>query len=197
METIALFPLSSVLLPGGRLALQIFEPRYLDLVSRCLKHESGFGVIWLREGEEVYQAESQVDPRLAHIGCYAKIVDWDSLPNGLLGITIEGTATFRLISSHQRQDHLHMADVEWLEQDPYIALSGQMVEMQGLLQQLLEHPHVARMKLNPEIGDVGALAFLLIQLLPLAEPIKFQLLTITDPLRRLQELMDILDQMAS
>lgn len=202
METIPLFPLSTVLLPHGRMALQIFEPRYLDLVSRCLKHDdgsalaSGFGVVWLREGAEVYQSDDQDGPRLAQIGTYAKIVDWDSLSNGLLGITIEGTQTFRMVSSYQRQDYLHMAEVEWLEEDPLIALPEQSVEMKGLLLQLLEHPHVLRMKLSTEVNDVGTLAYLLIQLLPIAESVKFQLLTVRDPLLRLQELMDILDQIA-
>ena len=196
METIALFPLSTVLVPHGRLTLQIFEPRYLDLVSRCLKHDTGFGVVWLREGSEVYQSELAVDPRLAQLGCHAKIVDWDSLPNGLLGITIEGGQTFRMVSSYQQPDHLHMAEVEWLEEDPLIALPDQTVEMKGLLQQLMEHPHVARMKLDPEVKDVGRLAFLLIQLLPIAEAVKFNLLTITDPLLRLQTLTDILDEIS-
>ncbi|WP_101757630.1 LON peptidase substrate-binding domain-containing protein [Oceanicoccus sp. KOV_DT_Chl] len=94
MATIPLFPLGSVLFPQGRMSLQIFEPRYLDLVSRCLKDDSGFGVVWLRQGREVHKPEQAVDPRFAQVGCYATIVDWDSLPNGLLGITIEGNKNF-------------------------------------------------------------------------------------------------------
>ena len=205
METIPLFPLSTVLVPHGRLALQIFEPRYVDLVSRCLKENTGFGVIWLREGSEVYRPESEYEPRLSQLGTYAHIVDWDSLPNGLLGITIEGLKKFRLLSSQQRADHLHMAEVEWIDEEPYIPLlkhseaehseAGYSGEMHALLLQLLEHPHIERMKINPVVEDVARLGCLLTQLLPIAESVKFELLMEVDPMSRIHRLIDILDQL--
>ncbi|MFA7553737.1 MAG: LON peptidase substrate-binding domain-containing protein [Spongiibacteraceae bacterium] len=194
METIPLFPLSAVLFPQGRMALQIFEPRYTDLVSQCLKNDTGFGVVWLREGSETFKLNTEVDPRLAQIGTYAKIVDWDSLANGLLGVTIEGSKKFRLLSSYQKENHQYMADVEWLEPEPRIPLPEQSKELQGMLLQLLEHPHIARLKLHPEVDDVASLGGLLAQLLPLAENIKFELLTVADPLLRLQHLTELLDQ---
>ncbi len=194
IETIALFPLSTVLLPHGRIPLQVFEPRYLDLVGRSLKHDSGFGVVWLREGSEVFHSDPAFDARLAQIGTYAKIVDWDSLPNGLLGITIEGTQKFRLISSCQQKDHLHMAEIEWIEPEAFIPLPEQTEEMQGLLSQLLQHPHVLRMKLDPQVNDIATLGCLLVQLLPIPESTKFDLLAITDPQLRLQQVIELLDQ---
>lgn len=199
MDTIPLFPLRTVLLPLGRLSLQIFEPRYLDLVSRCLKqeHNGGFGVVWLREGSEVYDQDVDADTRLAQIGTFARIADWDKLPNRLLGITIEGTDKFRLVSSYQQPDHLHMADVEWVEDEPFISLPEQSEELKVLLAQLLEHPHIHRLKLNPVVEDVSSLGYILTQLLPIPEPIKFQLLVQTDPMARLQILMDLLDDIGS
>jgi Lon protease-like protein len=194
METIPLFPLTTVLLPHGRMPLQIFEPRYLDLVSRCLKHNTGFGVVWLRQGSEVYRPDRQVDSRLAQIGTYARIVDWDSLANGLLGITIEGSRKFRLISSRQQSDHLHMAEVEWIEPEPCLVLPEHDREMADLLVQLLAHPHVLRLKFEPQQNDVSILGCLLTQLLPIAESIKFELLALTDPELRLQQLVEVLDQ---
>ncbi|MBL4827474.1 MAG: LON peptidase substrate-binding domain-containing protein [Spongiibacteraceae bacterium] len=102
--TIPLFPLSAVLLPHGRMPLQIFEPRYLDLVSECLKTDTGFGVVWLSQGSEVLTKPTQnsVNGTYANIGTYAKIVDWDKLSNGLLGITVEGEKKFRLLSSQKK-----------------------------------------------------------------------------------------------
>ena len=115
METIALFPLSSVLMPGARLPLQIFEPRYLDLVSDCMKQDKGFGVILLRAGSELLSKDSErSDARLAALGTYARIVDWDRLPDGKLGITIEGEKKFRLLSSSVEANLLHRGEVEWL-----------------------------------------------------------------------------------
>lgn len=198
METIPLFPLNAVLLPHGRMPLQIFEPRYLDLISRCLKQEedSGFGVVWLREGKEVYRTAEEGDNRLAQVGTFARIVDWDSLANGLLGITIEGGDKFRLVSSHQRADHLYIADVEWIAPEPAIALPEHSEELTVLLTQLLQHPHIERLKLNPTVNDVSTLGNLLAQLLPISEAIKFKLLTQSDPLLRLHTLMNLLDEIS-
>jgi Lon protease-like protein len=194
METIPLFPLTTVLFPGGKMPLQIFEPRYLDLISSSLKNESGFGVVWLREGSELHQPESAGDPRLAQVGTFARIVDWDSLPNGLLGVTIQGAEKFRLISSHQRDDKLHTAEVEWVEPEPLIPLPDYSDEMESLLAQLLDHPHIARLKLSPQVEDIATMSHLLSQLLPIDEKTKFELLSLTDPLLRMEQLMDLLDE---
>ena len=194
METIPLFPLSTVLFPGGKMSLQIFEPRYLDLIGSCLKNDAGFGVVWLRQGSEMYRSGPDSDHRLAQIGTYARIVDWDSLPNGLLGVTIEGSEKYRLISSQQRNDKLHMAEVEWIEPECIISLPEYTDEMETLLAQLLDHPHIARLKLSPVIEDVAAMSHLLSQLLPIDEKIKFELLSINDPLQRMEQLMDLLDE---
>jgi Lon protease-like protein len=174
--------------------LQIFEPRYLDLVSDCLKNDQGFGVVWLREGREVYKADAEVNPRLAQIGTYARVVDWDSLSNGLLGITIEGSRKFRLVSSFQQANHLHMAEVEWLESEPVIELTPQAIDMKVLLAQLLEHPHVERLKLSGEVNDVASLGYLLAQFLPIEEAKKFDLLASNDPVSRLELLAKLLEE---
>ena len=196
METIPLFPLSTVLLPAGRLPLQIFEPRYLDLVSRCMKHDTGFGVVLLREGSEVAIQNEDSHHHFAPVGCYAKIVDWDELPNGLLGITIEGQQKFRLLGSQQREDKLHVADIEWLDPDPFIPIPEGSGELRQLLHTLVSHPHVARLNLDPDVEDVGSLSCILTQLLPIDEGIKFGLLSEADPLNRLDQLMVMLDEMS-
>ncbi len=198
METIPLFPLGTVLLPHGRTRLQVFEPRYLDLVGRCLKHEQpgGFGVVWLRQGSEVHREQAEADNRLAQIGTFARIVDWEQLPNGMLGITIEGDAKFRLVSSYQQPDHLHMAEVEWIDPEPRIPLPEDCDELKALMAQLLEHPHIQRMQLNPEVEDVSTLGFLLTQLLPMPESVKFQLLSLADPMQRLEGITELLDEIS-
>ena len=90
MTEVPLFPLSAVLFPYGRMPLQIFEQRYLDLVRECRRNDSGFGVVWIKSGGEVAHPEATA-PTLAEYGCYARIVDWDQLDSGLLGITVEGS----------------------------------------------------------------------------------------------------------
>lgn len=196
IETIELFPLSTVLLPGGRLSLQIFEPRYIDLVSRSMKHQTGFGLLWLRAGSEVIRPESSDDSQFARIGTYARIVAWDSLPNGLLGITIEGEKRFQLLSSSQRTDHLHIGEVQWLAPEPPLPLPAGCEELQAMLMHLLDHPHLQRLQINPIIDDVARLVNLLVQFLPLPEAEKFILLSVDDPLQRLASLEALLDQLS-
>ena len=87
-----------------------------------------------------------------------------------------------------------MADIEWVEPEPIISLPEYSDEMEGLLKQLLDHPHIARLKLSPVIEDIAAMSCLLAQLLPIDEKIKFELLSISDPELRMVQLMDLLDE---
>lgn len=201
METIPLFPLSSVLLPGARMPLQIVEPRYLDLVSHCMKYDGGFGVVLLREeGTGVqyqeFEAHLSQDVRLSELGTYARIVNWDALSNGNLGITIQGERKFRLLESKVEANQLHRGEVEWLAPEPYEPLPEGALELKGLLRQLTEHPHVAALQINPDIEDTATLGCVLTQLLPINEVIKFQLLAMDEPLLRLEHIMKLLDDMS-
>ena len=86
---VPLFPLNTVLFPGGPLPLRIFETRYLDMVSRCMKDDLPFGVLLIREGAEVGPAAT------CDVGTLARIVDWYQGSDGLLGVTAIGTERFR------------------------------------------------------------------------------------------------------
>ena len=77
MTELPLFPLGAVLLPHGRMALRIFEPRYVSLVSDSLKRNAPFGVIWIREGRDIVVPGGETMPKLAPIGTTATIVDWN------------------------------------------------------------------------------------------------------------------------
>ena len=89
MKKIPLFPLPLVLFPGGRLPLQIFEVRYLDMVKSCMRENSGFGVVMLETGGEVFDGQNALND-ISTQGTYSVIVDFDQFPNGLLGIMTEG-----------------------------------------------------------------------------------------------------------
>ena len=190
METIPLFPLRAVLFPAGRMPLQIFEPRYLDLIKSCLKENKGFGVAWLRMGNEVID-ENHHSTKIADVGTYATIVDWYSKENGLLGVVIEGQKKFRIHRSYQQDNQLWMGEVEWIEPEPKIALPDHTAELKGLLQQLIEHPHISGLGICEQIDDVDTLSCVLSQLLPIDEAIKYSLLT-SDSLTRMEELMELL-----
>jgi Lon protease-like protein len=190
-----LFPLGTVLFPHGRLPLRVFEPRYVDLVRDCLKRDAGFGVVWIREGREVVSGGDTM-PRLAQIGTVARIVDWDGLPDGHLGVTIEGGTKFRLLASEQRANFLVVAEVELLPGEPELALPERAHHLPGLMLQLMQHPLIARLQLRPELEDGGRLANQLAQLLPIPEAEKFALLAEMDPRLRLDRLTLLLEQLS-
>jgi len=192
MSELPLFPLSGVLLPFGRIPLQIFEQRYLDLVRDCVKSNSAFGVVWIRQGSEVAQ-RGRASPDLGDYGTSARIVDWDQLPNGLLGITIEGAGRFDLYDTHTRANGLVVGEVELRESplpDPVQAPWQPLVDV---LRSLQTHPHVQRMNLQLDYYDAWQVAYTLIQLLPLEEHLKYELLgldSIADLMRELDVLLN-------
>jgi uncharacterized protein len=194
MKSLPLFPLGAVLLPGGRMPLRVFEPRYVDLVRDCLKQSSEFGVVWIREGREVVSAPESAMPKLAQLGTTARIVDWDSLPGGMLGVTIEGEQKFRLLSTTQQANFLVVGEVEPLAPEPEIALPERAADLVQLLQQLVLHPTIASLNLPLDTLDSGRLTHVVAQLLPIPEANKFSLLAELDPLQRLDRLLELLDR---
>jgi hypothetical protein len=176
---IPLFPLGSVLYPKGRMPLQIFEQRYLDLVRGCLKENTGFGVAWIAAGAEVAHPGAG-QPNLGEVGCYARIVDWDSLPNGLLGITIEGSERFRLQRARAEDNLLVMGEVEMLPVPEPEPMREEWDSMLEVLRSLEQHPHVIRLGINVDHGDAWQVGAALAQLLPVDERIKYHLLRLDD-----------------
>lgn len=192
MSELPLFPLSGVLLPFGRMPLQIFEQRYLDLVRDCMKADSGFGVVWIRQGSELAQ-RGRASPQLGDYGTNAKIVDWDQMPNGLLGITIEGGGRFDLYDTHTRANGLVVGEVELRDAPAADPVQASWQPLVDVLRSLQTHPHVQRMNLQLDYDDAWQVAYTLIQLLPLEEPLKYELLgldTIADLMRELDVLLN-------
>ncbi|MGB3270176.1 MAG: LON peptidase substrate-binding domain-containing protein [Rhodanobacter sp.] len=185
---IPLFPLSSVLFPGGRLHLRIFEPRYLDLVRECCRDGSPFGVCLILAGRET--GEPAVP---AAIGTLARISDFQRDEDGLLGIVAEGGARFRVSRSRVRADGLLRGNAERWPDEPAQEVPVEFALLQSILERLIETmaPHW-RHAPRSDYEDAGWLGFRLAELLPLDTGEQQRMLELTDPLRRLAELRDIL-----
>ena len=188
-----LFPLGAVLFPGARMALRVFEPRYVDLVRDSLKRQTAFGVVRIREGREVVQAGADPMPKLVPIGTFAQIVDWDAGENNMLNIIIEGGGKFRLLGTEQQPNFLIVGDIESLPDEAPLPMPARAQTLLPLMEQLLAHPVVARLHMQPQLDDGGLLANQLAQLLPISEQDKFTLLAETDPLIRLDRLLQSLE----
>lgn len=192
-ELIPLFPLRSVLFPGGRLPLQIFEQRYIDLVSHCMKTDTGFGVCLISKGAEATSpgARQQVE----RVGMYARIVDWDQLPSGLLGITVEGQHKFTVQDCWARDDKLLMATVQFCQQDyvgqPALPLTEQHQTLVELLRDLAAHPMIESLDLDIDFDDRRQLAWRLSELLPVPMHQKQKLLALDDTEERIGEIENL------
>ncbi len=183
-----LFPLGSVLFPGGRLHLRIFEPRYLDLVRECTRNGSAFGVCLILAGRE--PGESTVP---AAVGTLARISDFHRDEDGLLGIVADGGARFRVARSRMRADGLLRGDAELWPGEPQVEVPVEFALLQSILERLIETmaPHW-RQATRSNYDDASWLGFRLAELLPLDCGEQQRMLELIDPLQRLAELRDIL-----
>lgn len=189
--TLPLFPLNTVLFPGCNLDLQIFEPRYLDMVSRCLKAGHGFGVVRLVEGQEVGPAASA----FAELGCEALIRDWQQRPNGLLGIRVEGVRRFRVKASQVQPDQLVLGEVEWLPPQDNPPTQAEHDDLVALLEALGRHPLVAGLGMDMHPDGAGELANRLAYLLPFRPEHKLALLGRDSAIERLAMVQVLVEQL--
>ncbi|WP_263146651.1 LON peptidase substrate-binding domain-containing protein [Pseudomonas sp. RIT-PI-AD] len=184
-----LFPLNTVLFPGCVLDLQIFEARYLDMLSRCLRQGHGFGVVTLLEGHEVGEAPS----RFSGLGCEALIRDWQQRPNGLLGLRVQGGRRLRIARTEVQRDQSILAEVEWLPECPDSPVGSADADLLALLGALAEHPMVAALDMGGQVDTQAALAHRLAYLLPFEPEQKLELLGLDAPevaLARVQSLLE-------
>lgn len=188
LVNVPLFPLGTVLYPGGQLQLRIFEPRYLDLVRECARAGSAFGVCLILEGSEVGKPV-----RPAAIGTLARITDFHHRDDGLLGIAAEGGERFRVRRTRVRSDGLLRGDVELWPEEATQEVPVEFALLQTILERLIETMgpqwrHTPRSSYD----DATWLSFRLAELLPLARDEQQHLLEMTDPMQRLAALRDIL-----
>ena len=183
-SVIALFPLHAVLFPGGLLPLRIFETRYTDMVRRCMRTGEPFGVLLIQEGDEAGEVATT-----ATVGCTARIADFHTLPDGLLGISCVGERKFRVQRVWRVGDGLNMGEVQWLPAEPERPLPADYARLASAvrraLDELAEHyQHVER-----KFEDASWVSARLTELLPIELDDKQALLEMEDPIARLDALM--------
>ena len=186
---IPLFPLKTVLCPEGRLPLQIFEPRYLDMVAGCMKRGHGFGVVAIRSGSEVGAAQSY------SVGTEARIHTWDRNDNGLLALTVIGTERFRLTSVRRQEDGLYLGSAERLAAEPSIPLPEQYRVACEYLRRLMRRPESRPTDAEARFDDASWVGYRLTELLPLELSAKQSLLECDDPLERLAALASVVERL--
>jgi Lon protease-like protein len=182
-NVIALFPLRTVLFPGGPLPLRIFETRYTDMVRRCLREESPFGVLLIREGDEAGDVAST-----ATVGCTARIVDFEILPDGLLGISCVGVRKFRVERVWRAPDGLNLGEVTWPQDEPALLVPAEYARLTETVRRAIAQlePHYQFVERNYD--DASWVGSRLAELLPIDPDERQALLEMDDPIRRLEAL---------
>ena len=181
--SLPLFPLRTVLFPGGRMQLRVFEQRYLDLVRDCTRTGGVFGVCLIVDGDEVGAAATP-----AAIGTSARIVDFDQLPDGLLGITIQGEDRFHADAARVRDNGLIIASAHWLPAPPAQRVAPEHGLLARLLESLLEHDAGLPADVR-QLDDADWVAWRLAERLPMPTRDRQALLQLDDAGDRLDQVL--------
>jgi Lon protease-like protein len=185
-DTIPLFPLQLVLFPGGPLKLRIFETRYLDMIGRCMRDGTEFGVARLVAGKEVGPGA-----QTERVGTSARIVDFEQLKDGLLGISAVGQRRFQIIATKQEADGLNVAEVEWLPTDANVTLPTDSEPLARLLKITLPQLGGLYDTLPMQLDDASWVGSRCVEILPLPLYEKQHCLEMLDPLQRLDRLHEL------
>lgn len=188
-ETLPLFPLHTVLLPGGTLDLRVFEARYLDLVRECGRAGRTFGICLILDG-----AGSGGTAAPAAVGTEARIEDFDMAPDGLLVLTLRGARRFRARRLRVRDNGLQVADVEWCEDSAGEHVRPEHAALVEVLRRLLERAGAPEADAAGRCFDDAAwVGWRLAERLPLPDATRQALLQTDDPHERLQRLLSSID----
>ena len=188
-ESLPLFPLHQVLLPGAAMDLRIFERRYLDLVRDCGRSGGGFGVCLILEGGE---AGAPAIP--AAYGVEARIENFDMGEDGLLSLRVRGHRRFHVVRTRVRDNGLVMADVEWLCPDDEGEIRPEHALLGTLLQTMMEKVGTDLSKLPPRVFErAGWVGWRLAQVLPITPEQRVSILQEDDVHARLQRLLEWID----
>jgi uncharacterized protein len=188
-----LFPLNTLVCPGGKLPLRVFEARYLDMVKRCLRSEEGFVVVMLKGSSD----ETSVSSQIYRVGTLVKIIDFDQDEQGILCIVSEGISRVKISNPENQSDGLWLGDISKFKDDEFVSLPEEFSELQSVLKALVQHPVVKELNMDIDYDDGRQIGWRLTELLPLDNSQKQYLYELQDPIRRLEKISDQLDIMVS
>ncbi|SFO72326.1 hypothetical protein SAMN05216567_102321 [Variovorax sp. OK605] len=196
-----LFPLGTVLYPGGLLPLRIFEVRYLDMIGKCRKADLPFGVVSLTSGSEVRKAGAEAES-FAAVGTLASIREFESPQSGLLQIECVGTQRFRIRSTELQKHGLWIAEVDPVADDVALEIPDDLKHTATALQRLIDtlgerrraEGEAVRLPIGEpyRLGDCGWVANRWCELVPMQLELRQRLMELDSPLMRLELVSDLL-----
>ncbi len=199
LTCLPLFPLGTVLFPGGQLPLRVFEVRYLDMIGRCHRAGAPFGVVALAQGQEV-RTPGAPRERLQPVGTLARITALEQPQPGLLLIQCQGEQRFRIDQPHQLRHGLWVADVSLLPPDPVVTIPDDLQAAARTLRRahdsLRRQPQALSLPATDALDydDCGWVANRWCELLPLPTTTRQHLMSLDSPLLRLELVADMLSR---
>jgi len=188
-QDVPIFPLGTVLFPGGLLPLRVFETRYMDMTRECMKEQKPFGVCLIKSGREVGEAAVPEE-----IGCLAHIQEWDMRELGVLSLRTQGGQRFRILEREVTGQGLVRANVELIEPEPAAALPAEFAACANLLELVVADKSAAVFAEPHRFDDATWVGYRLTEILPVPMAAKQRLLELDDSVLRLQILYRFLEQ---
>jgi uncharacterized protein len=186
-----LFPLHTVLFPGGLLPLKVFEQRYIDMTKACLADDRPFGVCLIVQGDEVARPGAAA-PELSSIGTTARITNWDMPQLGILHLATVGGTRFLIERHFVEPSGLFVGEVKELAAEPQVPLTQAQLPLAKLLELIATRVGPEHFPANPDYADASWVGYRLAEFLPLPMPIKQSMLEINDAGVRLTVLQKFL-----
>ena len=194
IHELPLFPLGTVLFPGGVLPLRIFEPRYLDMIANCMRDSLPFGVVLLRRGGEVMSDAQGSEVEFYDVGTEARVVDFSQTEKGILAVVASGERRFVVDRVESASDGLMIGHVSLLVDECDSEITEEDRELLKVLTELMKHPLVQELKLDVDLTKAQSVSYRLSDLLPVAPAEKQKLLEINSAKERLSRLRKIIDK---
>ena len=191
MRRLPLFPLQSVLFPGGRLALKVFEQRYIDLTKACLAHDQPFGICAIKEGREVGETAVPYD-----VGTLARIVEWDMPETGIFHLRVEGGARFVIRRLHEEKNRLLVAEIEDIGDERAQPVPAELRLTVEVIRRIMETLEGTYWGPERHFDDAAWVGYRLAEALPLKLSAKQSLLEMNDSIARLDLLQQFLRRQA-
>ena len=189
-NNLPIFPLGLVALPGSIQSLQIFEPRYINMIKTCMSENHGFVIVL---------QNNNADFGISKKGTYVEIIDFNNLPNGLLGITVKSENKVSIKNIYQLEDGLHVAEIK-PEIDPEVdnqALIAEYQEIINILSQLVKHPKINELPIKVDFNSADSIAYHLAGLIPLSMSQRQNLLEAFDASQRLSILSKYIEKIST
>ena len=186
-DTLPLFPLNTVVFPGGQLPLRIFEQRYLDMVKQAIADNTPFGICAIREGSETGT------PAVPYaVGTRVHITDWDMPQTGILHIETQAVERFVIRSTRTEPSGLLIGSVDAVSVEPAIAVPDELELAVEILRHIIDEYGDAHFPAPHEFGNAVWVGYRLSEVLPLKLSIKQSLLEMNDSVMRLRILTEFL-----